>query len=264
MLAPALPRVLHMLPLLSLLAACTTPPRPPTVDESRKRPANTALAVDLQVCRGALHDTRILADERAHEAEQQAASVARLARQQRMLVAHLQGLQGPDAVDGPPRRPADLAGSTAAGGADRARPAQAAEDARNTLYVLRFAFGDTRPALDDVQSQALLAQAREAPLVLLRGRTDGRHESPGESRVARERAQAVRDWLVRGGVPPARIRTTWQPVGDHAADNARAAGRAQNRRVEIELYRAAPHLAELAPPPSVHARAPSVATCAQQ
>jgi hypothetical protein len=46
-----------------------------------------------------------------------------------------------------------------------------------------------------------------------------RAASPGE------RAAAVRDYLVAAGVDPARIRATYQPAGDHVADNASAGGR---------------------------------------
>ena len=82
--------------------------------------------------------------------------------------------------------------------------------------------------------------ARSAPLVLLRGRTDGTTDSTTESRIARERAAAVRDYLVGSGVDATHIRTTYQPAGDHAADNTSPAGQGKNRRVEIEVYRALP------------------------
>ena len=49
--------------------------------------------------------------------------------------------------------------------------------------------------------------------------------------------------LVQAGIEPARIRTTWQPAGDYAADNELPGGRALNRRVEVEIYRAAPQVA---------------------
>jgi len=47
---------------------------------------------------------------------------------------------------------------------------------------------------------------------------------------------------VQAGVDPARIRTTYQPIGDHVADNVSADGRALNRRVEIEIYRELPQV----------------------
>ena len=89
-------------------------------------------------------------------------------------------------------------------------------------------------------ASALVESTRGAPLVLLRGRTDGATDSPAESRIARERAAAVRDYLVGVGVDAARIRATYQPAGDHAADNSSSAGQGLNRRVEIEVYRALP------------------------
>jgi len=86
----------------------------------------------------------------------------------------------------------------------------------------------------------LIEEAKTAPMVLLRGRTDGTTDAPAESRIARDRATAVRDYLVAAGVDPARVRATYQPAGDHVAHNASAEGRSLNRRVEIELYRALP------------------------
>jgi outer membrane protein OmpA-like peptidoglycan-associated protein len=207
------------LPCLLALVACSSPPQPPTVDESRKRPANTSTAVELQVCRSDLQNTRILAAESAREAEAQGSAVARLTRQQRELVEHVAAIRTESAPE-----PADV---------------------RNTVYTVTFPFAGTRLHLASTDAALLASAARYAPLVLLRGRTDGTAETPGESRVARERAEAVRDWLVNAGVEPKRIRLTWQPVGDHAADNHDPHGRALNRRVEIELYHAAPRIAAL-------------------
>jgi outer membrane protein OmpA-like peptidoglycan-associated protein len=102
-------------------------------------------------------------------------------------------------------------------------------------------------ALPPAESGALIAQARDAPLIVLSGRTDGVSDTSAEGRVARQRAEYVRDILVRAGVSAARVRTTWQPIGDHAADNGSPSGRALNRRVEIEVYRVAPRTERLDP-----------------
>ncbi|MBK6854645.1 MAG: OmpA family protein [Burkholderiales bacterium] len=110
----------------------------------------------------------------------------------------------------------------------------------NGIYTLRFEFGSARLNLPASMAASLIEEARSAPLVLLRGRTDGSIDTPGDSRIARERAQAVRDYLIAAGVPGHRIRTTWQASGDHEADNGSAHGRDLNRRVEIEIYRALP------------------------
>ncbi len=194
-----------MLPWLLLLGSCGTPPKPPTVDESKKRPANVAMAVDLQACRNELHNTRILASEAARAAE----SSALIAQQAQQLA-----LRQASAADTKP--------------------------AANGIYTVHFDFGSARVSLPPEKAAALADEARQAPLLVLRGRTDGATESVGESRIARDRAAAVRDYLIAAGVDPSRIRATHQPVGDHVADNTTATGRGLNRRVEIEVYRATP------------------------
>ncbi|RVT50756.1 OmpA family protein [Rubrivivax albus] len=200
------------LPWLLWLASCSSPPpRPPQVDESLRRPANHADTLALHQCQAQLQSQRDETAEWRQTAERRGQQI--LALQQ-----------------------ADLARQAAALAAEADRPQAAA----NTMHTLQFAYGSTQVSLTREQASALLPDARQAPLVVLRGRTDGTADTPGESRIARERAAAVRDLLVGAGVDPRRIRTTHQPSGDHTADNTTAGGRALNRRVEVEIYRAAP------------------------
>lgn len=196
-----------LLPWLLLLGSCGSPPKPPAVDESQKRPVNSTMAVELQVCRNDLQNTRIVASESARMAESTAATLQQFAARQHATAA----LQ----MQAPAPRP-------------------------NSIFTVRFEFGSTRVSIPGEMATALIDEARQAPLIVLRGRTDGANDSPVESRIARERAAAVRDYLVAAGVDAARIRPTYQPAGDHAADNTAATGRAMNRRVEVEVYRAAP------------------------
>ena len=197
--------------LLLLLSSCSSPPKPPSVDESHKRLANAVLDVSLQVCEGELQNTRIAAHDSERAAATAKAAALQLASQQQALAAQ----------------------------------ALRAEDRRNTVYSILFAFGDTHVALAQAEAARLIEAARASPLIVLRGRTDGTNDSPAEGRVARERSDAVRAYLVQAGVDPARIRATWQPIGDTAAENVSDAGRRLNRRVEIEVYRVAPRFAPL-------------------
>jgi outer membrane protein OmpA-like peptidoglycan-associated protein len=191
--------------LLSLtLVGCSSPPKPPMVDESQKRPANAQMAVELQVCKNDLQNTRILATESSRLAETTAATLAHMAARQQLL-ASIQ---------------------------DKA--------AANRLRIVHFAFNSTQVSIPTAEASALLEEAKVAPLVLLRGRTDGTADSTAESRIAQARANAVRDYLIASGVDPTRIRTTHQPSGDHLADNRNIQGRSLNRRVEIEVYRTLP------------------------
>ena len=191
--------------LLSLtLAACSSPPKPPTVDESQKRPANAQMAVELQVCKNDLQNTRILATESSRLAETTAATLAHMAARQQLLASIQE------------------------------------KAAANSLRIVHFAFNSTQVSIPTAEASALVEEAKVAPLVLLRGRTDGTADSSAESRIAQARANAVRDYLVASGVDPTRIRTTHQPSGDHLADNRSPQGRNLNRRVEIEVYRTLP------------------------
>jgi outer membrane protein OmpA-like peptidoglycan-associated protein len=199
---------------LLLLISCSSPPKPPSVNESQKRPANAAMAVDLQTCQGALHNTRIVANESSRLAEATALALERTA-------AHQQTMDAVRAV------------MTAASAAKPFAPA-------NSIYTVRFGFNSTRVDIPGDAATALVESARSAPLVLLRGRTDGATDTSAASRIARQRAAAVRDYLVGVGVDAQRIRATYQPTGDHVADNANATTKGMNRRVEIEVYRALP------------------------
>ena len=197
-----------MIPLALVLGSCGSPPKPPTVDEATRRPVNSAMAVDLQVCKGELQNSRILANESGRMAAHATATLERVAAGQKALAAM--------------------------------QAAMPATPPGNAVFTIPFDFGSTHVAMPADTATALIDSARTAPLVLLRGRTDGVTDSPAESRIARERAAAVRAYLIGAGIDPARIRATYQPTGDYAADNSSPTGHGMNRRVEIEVYRALP------------------------
>ena len=201
-------QTIPLIPWLLVLASCSSPPKPPTVDDSQKRPVNSQMAVELQVCKNDLQNTRLMATESGRVSETTAATLANLAARQQILAA----MQGP------------------AGQQPKA----------NSVFTVRFDFGSTRVVIPADVAATVVEDAKASPLVMLRGRTDGSSDAPAESRIARDRAAAVRDYLVAAGVDPARIRATYQPAGDHVADNVSAGGRGLNRRVEIEMYRALP------------------------
>ena len=202
------------LAVLLALSSCSAPPKPSTADESTRRPANAAAAVSLQVCESELHNLRIAQQQSSRATDAARAAVIRLASQQQSL----------------------------------AKQALRLQNQGNTIYTVLFTYGSTRVILKDEESRKLSDAAKDSVLIALRGRTDGAVASDAENRIARERSEAVRDYLIQAGIDPERIRTTWQPVGDNAADNSRDSGRRLNRRVEIELYRAAPRTASLETP----------------
>ena len=197
-------RIALFVSLILALSACSSPHKPPTVDESQKRPANAQMAVELQVCKNDLQNSRILANESSRLAETTTATLAHIAARQQLLASMQEKAMA------------------------------------NSVHTVHFAFNSTRVSIPTTEAAALVEESKAAPLVLLRGRTDGLSDSSAESRIAQARANAVRDYLIAAGVDPTRIRATHQPSGDHVADNRNPQGRRRNRRVEIELYRALP------------------------
>ena len=200
--------VLFLLPCVVALCSCDSPPKPPSADESTRRPANTSMNIDLQVCTIELQNTRIAAAESTRTADATVASLERAAARQRLQTATQVAL------------------------------------GTNTVFTVHFDFGSVEINVPPEDGEALIKAARTSPLLVLRGRTDGARDSPAESRIARMRAEAMRDYLVDHGIDPHRIRTTYQPSGDFAVDDNSPRGRAMNRRVEIELYRALPVVAD--------------------
>jgi outer membrane protein OmpA-like peptidoglycan-associated protein len=72
--------------------------------------------------------------------------------------------------------------------------------------------------------------------VVLKGYTDSTGDYNRNLQLSRDRAGAVKTYLVNKGVKPSNIQSFGYGPADPVASNSTAAGRAQNRRVEIELY----------------------------
>ena len=67
------------------------------------------------------------------------------------------------------------------------------------------------------------------------GHTDSRGDATSNQRLSETRAMAVADYLAVRGVAKERITTRGAGESEPVADNATAAGRARNRRIEITL-----------------------------
>jgi outer membrane protein OmpA-like peptidoglycan-associated protein len=77
--------------------------------------------------------------------------------------------------------------------------------------------------------------AKDSRSVIVIGHTDSTGTDRRNDELSGDRANAVRDYLVTHGVPRSRVKTEGVGSSQPIADNANAAGRAMNRRVEIIL-----------------------------
>ena len=199
-----------------LLTSCSSPPKPPSVDESTKRPVNARAAVDLKACQGDLSRATILVSE-----------MARAGVVTKALTKSL-----------------PLPGAVVAGAADSAT-ARSAEDATgNLVAVVPFGMGSATWSIEKADAAALVRRAKDAAVIMIRGRTDAAGDSLQETALARRRAEAAAEFLQQAGVSKDKLRLTWQGAGDPVA-GLRPTERSQSRRVEIEFYRAAPVLVSL-------------------
>ena len=204
-----------------LLTACSSPPKPPSVDESTKRPVNAQAAVDLKTCQGDLSRATILVSE--------------MALANAMATALTKAL---------PQQGVDKQSAAIAGTADSATAHSAADTTGNLVAVVSFGIGSAAWAVEPADAAALVRRAKDAAVILIRGRTDATGDSLQETALARRRAEAAAEFLQLAGVSKGKLRLTWQGAGDPVA-GLQSEGRPQSRRVEIEFYKSAPRLVSL-------------------
>ncbi len=112
---------------------------------------------------------------------------------------------------------------------------------RGTVVTLGDVLFDTASAtltpggVQQVQRLAAYLSANPARTVRVEGHTDGQGSTASNEALARQRAEAVRATLIGAGVDPARVTAIGMGEAVPVATNATAAGRQQNRRVEIVI-----------------------------
>ena len=75
----------------------------------------------------------------------------------------------------------------------------------------------------------------KALVIEISGHTDNTGSDEINNKLSLERANAVKDYLLKGGIDTVRIRTKGYGKSKPKADNATEEGRQINRRVEIEI-----------------------------
>lgn len=120
---------------------------------------------------------------------------------------------------------------------DRARPNYAPVSSIKESTTLRVTFKNNSA---DFEPRAAIARtlinlAEQATEISVTGYTDSTVPSTASSTLAKGRAIAARQYLMSKGIDPAKIAIAYKPSGGFVMDNSTKDGRAENRRVEIEL-----------------------------
>jgi outer membrane protein OmpA-like peptidoglycan-associated protein len=112
---------------------------------------------------------------------------------------------------------------------------------RGTVVTLGDVLFDTGSAtltpggLQEVQRLATYLAANPARTVRVEGHTDDRGSAAFNESLSQQRAASVRAALIGAGVDPGRVTAVGMGEAVPVASNATAAGRQQNRRVEIVI-----------------------------
>jgi flagellar motor protein MotB len=120
-------------------------------------------------------------------------------------------------------------------------PTSANDDAtylRQTNGVLMrvfFASGGRSIVRPDDGLSRLANEAMNAQQIRITGYTDNLGKASTNSALAQQRAEAIRNHLVKSGISAERILMSWTGATDFMAENTTEKGRAMNRRVEVQM-----------------------------
>lgn len=212
------------------------------LDRERSELLVEASRQDAARARAEAERLRIEAQIQAEEAERLRQQAASTDQAMQDVEAALEGVAGVQAAKLSAARERELAlareeAELVAG----AKVPASTRDSRGEVFTLAgdaFASGQatlTAAAAASVRAIGAYLQAGAALDVRIEGHTDSQGQPAANQALSQRRADAVRDALVAAGVPRARIESRGQGSAKPVADNASAAGRAKNRRVEIIL-----------------------------
>jgi OmpA-OmpF porin, OOP family len=139
--------------------------------------------------------------------------------------------------------------------APRAAEPQAEVAAFETVVLrgVNFQFDEaelTPPARETLDELAARLQSHQNVRVLVEGHADAFGSDAYNLELGRKRAEAVREYLVKHGVPAEGIEVVSRGESEPAASNATEEGRAMNRRTEIEPRAEPPGVRVVVQPPS--------------
>lgn len=167
------------------------------------------------------------------------ADVVELEERKQVLLAEKRRLEEELGISEQGRKDAEAKASAAM--ASLKELAQVKEEAQETRITLSGAVlfktnvAELLPIAESTLSNVAdaLKGMPEERTVVIEGHTDSRGTEEHNTALSKERAQVVRDFLVKQGVTESRLKAVGRGEADPIAKNDTAEGRANNRRVEL-------------------------------
>lgn len=216
------------------LAACASAPTPIMPSGTSREPVNSPDKIANYQARTAEEDLN------TRERSQLSRDVADINYQIAQIKAALAftATQIEELQKSKPNRPQDdvvnAAVKTTIDTASVKREGQSSQDT-NAIFRVMFGVGKTNFNPPSGIKIDLIKAASTAKEIEIRGRTDGVKDNPIDARIAEMRAASAKQFLIAHGIDGRKIHTDALGVGDNFAENESKTGKAQNRRVEIEI-----------------------------
>lgn len=109
---------------------------------------------------------------------------------------------------------------------------------RSVTLHLNFASGSSilpESADKDITALTEFMNENTAAIITIIGHTDSTGKKAKNQVLSEDRAKALGARLVHNGIAPERIKTSGKGLSEPIASNKKPAGRAQNRRIEIQI-----------------------------
>lgn len=103
------------------------------------------------------------------------------------------------------------------------------------INFARYKYNVSDKLINDLQNFALFLKEHVDYQVIIYGYTDSKGNKEANKKLSQNRANAVKEALIRYGIKATKLTAIGKGIDDPVADNATKEGRAQNRRIEVEL-----------------------------
>ncbi|QBC45850.1 OmpA family protein [Iodobacter fluviatilis] len=198
-----------------MLSGCMTPPPAPTVDGTKRETVNAPESVESLAMRSQLAEAK---------------------QRLRLLETEVKDLkQSYEASVVAYQEAKEASGTQAVKPVNQKAKTVYVSPTPQKLFVVNYPFNRTEFRPNRELHNNLIPSALESDKVEIRGFTDSPKHDPANQKVAMLRANGAKAFLVSKGVPSEKITISFQSHGSFIADSTTVEGRAQNRRVEIEV-----------------------------